>query len=101
MRTMLILMGAILLAGLALAQPAEAACRWTWDCSSGYPCRQVPLCENPLDLPPLPPLGISPIPPPSLRPIPTPMLPPLGTESCEPRYLCTESGQCQWRTVCR
>jgi hypothetical protein len=85
----------------ATATTAAAACRWTWDCSDGSSCRQVPLCEGPFDIPPIQPLRIPPIPPPSIRPIPTPMMPPIGTDSCEPRYLCTDGGRCQWRTVCQ
>jgi hypothetical protein len=90
-----------ILAVVTVPETALAACRWTWDCSGGYPCRQVPLCEGPFDIPPVQPPSISPIPPPSIRPIPTPMVPPVGTDSCEPRYLCTAGGRCQWRTVCR
>jgi hypothetical protein len=86
---------------LLLPVLAIAACRYEWDCSRGYPCRQVPICESPLDVPPVPPPGISPIPPPTIQPIPTPTMPPVGTQSCQPRYLCDGMGQCGWRTVCR
>jgi hypothetical protein len=91
----------VLLLVAAMASSAFADCRWTWDCSRGYPCRQVPLCESPLDMPGFKPLEISPIPSPSIRPIPTPAIPPIGTNACEPRYLCTDGGRCQWRTVCQ
>jgi len=53
---------------------ATAACRWEWDCSQGYPCRQVQVCDDALDLPAIKPPQISPIPPPSIRPIPRPLL---------------------------
>jgi hypothetical protein len=56
---------------------ALAACTWTWDCSEG-PCRQIPICDSTLDLPPLRPPSIAPIPAPTLRPLPRPVLPPLG-----------------------
>lgn len=71
---------------LIIVVAADAACRWTWDCSAGYPCRQVQLCDWSLDMPTMPPLGnISPIPPPTIRPIPPlPRIPPIGTSSCGP-----------------
>src|SRR5690242_2872744 len=86
---------------LFVAAVAVAACRYEWDCSQGYPCRQVPICQSPLDIPPVQSPGISPIPPPSIRPIPTPTIPPVGTQSCQPTYLCNNMGQCAWRTVCQ
>jgi hypothetical protein len=91
----------LLVCVLSLATPALADCRWTWDCSRGHPCRQIALCESPLDIPSPKSPGISPIPSPSIRPIPTPTIPPVGTTACEPRYLCTDGGRCQWRTVCQ
>ena len=84
----------------ACAAPAAAACRWEWDCSNGYPCRQGQLCDNTLDLPAIRPPGISPIPPPSIAPIPRPIVPPIGTSQCRPAYVCT-GGFCSWQTVCQ
>jgi hypothetical protein len=97
-RSFLILLAALGLLGLAAS--ASADCVWRWDCTSG-PCRQVPLCQNAIDLPPLKPLELGPLAPPSLAPLPTPTLPPLGTTACAPRYLCSSDGRCHWETVCR
>ena len=77
---------------------AEAACTWTWDCSTGT-CRQIPICDSTLDLPPLRPAEIAPIPAPSIKPLHRPVLPPLGTRSCDERYLC-DGFSCRWQTVC-
>jgi hypothetical protein len=79
--------------------PAEAACRWTHDCSSGK-CRQVQICDRAYDAPAIRPPAIAPIAPPSIRPVPRPTVPPVGTQSCGQRYLCS-GGQCSWQTVCR
>ncbi len=86
---------------VALAAPALVACRWEWDCSRGYPCRHVQVCDDALDLPTIRPPAISPIPPPTIRPIPSPTLPPLGTTQCRQAYLCDAFGRCAWQTVCR
>ena len=83
----------------AAASPAAAQCTWTWDCTSGQ-CRQVPICRNPIDLPPIRPIELPPIPAPTIRPILPPALPPLGTRVCQPRYICN-GGQCTWQQVCR
>lgn len=77
---------------------ANAACEWTWDCSTGT-CRQIPLCDSTLDLPPLRPPEIAPIPSPSIKPLHRPVLPPLGTRSCDEKYLCN-GFSCRWQTVC-
>lgn len=78
-----------------------AACRWTWDCSQGSPCRQVQVCDDALDLPAIRPPEVPPIAPPTVRPIPQPVIPPIGTTTCTERYLCDSFGRCDWRTVCR
>jgi hypothetical protein len=83
----------------AVATSALAACRWTWDCTSGQ-CRQVPICDSPIDIVPPRPPGIPPIAPPSIRPIQSPIVPPVGTGSCSKQYLC-QQGTCDWKTVCR
>lgn len=90
-----------LLCLLMATAPAWGGCRVEWDCSGGYPCRQVQICDNTFDVPAIRPPGISPIPPPSIAPIPRPVVPPIGTTQCAPRYLCNSSGQCSWETVCR
>jgi len=84
----------------AIASSAWAACRWKWDCSQ-YPCRQVQVCDDTLDLPAIRPPEVPPIPPPTIRPIPEPTIPPLGTTQCFQRFLCDSLGNCRWRTVCR
>jgi hypothetical protein len=95
------ILGLAALIGVALqATPASAGCTWHWDCSAGAgQCRQIPLCDSSIDLPPIQPIGIPPIPPPTIKPIPQPMVPPIGTTQYGPRYLC-DGGACQWRTVC-
>jgi hypothetical protein len=89
-------------AGLALllaAGIASSSCRWEWDCTGGQ-CRQVPICDSTIDIPPPRPPQVAPIPPPTIAPIPTPMVPPVGTSRCAPQYMCN-GGQCAWETICR
>ncbi len=86
---------------LLIPSLVAAACVWEWDCSQGYPCRQVPVCDNSLDLPPLKPLGLSPIPPPALPPITAPVLPPIGTTQCRQVYTCNNAGRCGYQTLCQ
>ena len=90
---------AITLAALALATPAAAQCVWTWDCTTGQ-CRQVPICQNTIDLPPLHPIELPPLAPPSIRPLNPPTVPPPGAKQCQQRYICKD-GQCVWRQVCQ
>lgn len=93
----LLSLGALL---MVAATPASSACSWEWDCSGGPgTCRQVPICENAMELPPIRTPGIAPVVPPSVRPVQTPTLPPIGTRQCGQRYLC-HGGQCNWQTVC-
>lgn len=99
-RTITIAAAAALALGAIAAQPVRAACTWQWDCSYGQ-CRQVPLCDNALDIPGPRTPSVRPIVPPSIRPIRPPMLPPVGTSSCSPRYVCDDDGICRWRDVCR
>jgi hypothetical protein len=82
------------------AAPAQAACRWTWDCTQ-QPCRQVHLCDNSTDVPAIRPTEVPPTPPTSLAPITSPMNPPTGTTECRQANLCNSAGQCRWQTVCR
>lgn len=79
---------------------ASGTCVWTWDCSSGT-CRQVPLCDSTLDIPPPQPPSIPPIAPPSIPPVEVPTIPPIGTDSCGQKYICDDSGNCAWQTVCQ
>jgi len=46
--------------GVTIHQEAAAACRWEWDCSQGYPCQQVQVCDDAVDLPTIRPPQISP-----------------------------------------
>jgi hypothetical protein len=90
-------------AALALtisASLAYATCRWTWDCTGGQ-CRQVPICDSSIDLPPPRPPSVPPVAPPTVPPVPTPTVPPVGTGYCSPQYLCDGMGRCSWQTVCR
>ena len=93
---------AALLALAALAPSRSyAACTWKWDCSDDAgSCRQVPVCESPIDIPPPKPPGIPPVPTPRLpRITPLPDLPEAG-RTCSQRYIC-DGGQCAWRKVCQ
>jgi hypothetical protein len=85
---------------LLVSAPVEGRCRWRWDCTEPSRCRQVPICESPLDRPGSPPIEIPPIPPPTIAPLPPLVLPPLGTSACAPRFLCDARGRCRWQTVC-
>jgi len=89
----------IVLATLSMADPANGACSWTWDCSGGvFQCLQVPHCDSPLDVPPF---WWRLVPAPTISPIAGPMVPPIGMLSCRPIYLCNNFGWCAWQTVCQ
>jgi len=85
---------------LTVTAPASAACTWEWDCSRS-PCRQVPVCDSTLDLPPIKPLELPPLVLPPIRPIDPLVIPPIGTRQCRSEYLCDATGSCRWETVCR
>ncbi|QDH17402.1 hypothetical protein [Swingsia samuiensis] len=85
--------------GLSLSS-AHAECEWKWDCSGGQ-CRQVPLCDNSIDLPPVRPPEVAPIAPPSIEPINLPTVPPVGTSKCHMANICDGSGDCHWQQVCQ
>lgn len=87
--------GLLLAAGIA-----SASCSWQWDCTGGQ-CRQIPICDSSIDIPPPRPPAVAPIPPPTIAPIPTPMVPPVGASRCAPQYMCNATGQCVWETVCQ
>ncbi len=94
---------AAIAAGCVVSVPSisRAECQWQWDCSSGAgQCKQVPICDSTMDLPPLPPLELPPIPPPSVPPIEQPTIPPIGTRQCAPRQMCDTDGHCEWREIC-
>ena len=93
--------GIVLLGALSPILPAHAGCTWTWDCSGGAGnCRQIPLCDGSLDIPPPRPPSVPPIAPPSVRPVPVPTVPPVGTSRCRQAYICDAYGHCNWQTVC-
>jgi len=83
----------------SIAVEASAACRQTFDCTSGQ-CRPTQLCDSPLDLPAVALPGVPPIVEPSIPPIPDPMVPPIGTTSCQPMRVCDNSGACDWEMAC-
>ena len=90
----------ILSIGLVLvASQALALCSWQYDCTGGYPCKQVPICSSTLGIVPPKPPAIAPIPSPSIRPIPTPTIPPIGTSSCTLSYTC-QGLFCSWKNIC-
>ena len=94
---------ALLLAAVAIvlaAPPADAACRWVWECTQ-QPCRQIHLCDNPTDTPAIRPTEVPPVPPTSVAPTMTPGTPPPGTQACRNANLCDRAGKCKWETVCR
>lgn len=94
-----LLLVALFLIGFA-ARPANAGCRWEWLCDAQGNCRQAPICESSIDLPPLRPPEIKPIVPPAIKPIASPTLPPLGTSECDQVRRCDSWGNCVWDTVC-
>lgn len=95
-------MKAIIVLGvvLGLCTEVSAACHYEWDCTDGYPCEQVPICDDALDMPGIPPLGLSPLPSPTIEPLPSLVLPPIGTQQCQSVYLCN-GGRCGWQNVCQ
>jgi hypothetical protein len=86
---------------LLVSETAEARCRWLWECAQNGHCRQVPICQSPVDLPGVPPVEVPPIAPPTIEPVPPIVLPPVGTSECAQRYLCDARGRCHWKTVCQ
>ena len=111
MRTLgAILMTLGLVAGAAA--PSAAACRWDWDCTKGYPCQQVQVCDNTLnspairppgsvDLPAIKPPAVSPIPGSPVGPLQPQPIPPVGTTKCQDTRMCDAAGNCRWETLCR
>lgn len=96
--------GPLFFAFLLLFIPALVwgACTYQWDCSNGYPCQQIPVCDNVFDTPPPMLPGVSPLPPPAIPapPILPPSRPP-GANSCRQVYICNGTGQCAYKTVCQ
>jgi hypothetical protein len=78
------------------------ACTWQWDCSKGYPCTQIPVCDNTFDTPPPKAPGVSPMPPPTI-PLPpiSPAVPSPGASMCRHVYICNGTGQCGYQKICQ
>ena len=107
------LIAILVMLGLVATLPtaAAAACRWEWDCSKGYPCKQVQVCDDANDATPIKPRttveppaiklpGVSPIPGQYIPPAPGPAVPPVGTSGCRQTQVC-DGNNCRWDTVCR
>ena len=78
------------------------ACTWQWDCSNGYPCKQIPVCARPYEPPPPMLPGVSPLPPAAIPTPPTvPIQPTEGAKSCSQVYICKSDGTCAYQTVCK
>ncbi len=85
---------------LSVTSTASARCTWEWDCTTGT-CKQVPVCDSTLDLPPIKPLELPPLVLPPVKPLDPLVIPPIGTGRCGTEYLCNATGQCRWESVCR
>ena len=90
--------GLLLLA--VAASPAQARCTWDYVCDGNGNCRQVPLCDSTLDIPPPAPPRLPPLPPPSIPPLASPRLPPLGTQACYPVQRQRADGSWYWQEIC-
>ena len=97
-RTLVVIFGVVAL--VLAAVPAQATCRWTWDCTR-QPCNQVQLCDNTTDVPAIRPTEVPPTPPTSVAPMTGPTNAPTGKTECRQANLCTSAGECRWQTVCR
>ena len=95
-------LGAFLILG-SLPTPGLASCDWRWVCTgpSQTSCQYVPVCDNALDLPGVPPAQpVPPIPSLALPPAEIPPIPPIGAQHCFQAQDCGEWGSCQWRWFC-
>jgi hypothetical protein len=92
--TLLALLALSALAGRANPADARCVCR----CVNGA---VEPICESPLDLPPICSLQICPLVPPAVTPIAPLTIPPVGTTSCQmQQVLDPATGQYEWRQLC-
>lgn len=99
MRPLALIVLALAIALLSSTQ-SEAGCRWEWICDASGDCKQAPICDSTLDIPPVRPPQIKPIVPPSIEPIAPPTVPPIGTRECDQVRRCDARGKCVWDTVC-
>lgn len=61
-----------------------------------------PVCQSPMEMPPICPPAVCPIVPPSIAPIGVPLVPPVGTTQCAPRQVLNPyTNQYEWKTICR
>lgn len=80
----------------AMASPAGARC--VCRCVNGA---VEPICESPLDLPPICSLQVCPLVPPAVTPIAPLTIPPVGTTSCQMQQVLNPvTGQYEWRQLC-
>ncbi len=92
---LLVLLALSALAGMASRADARCVCR----CVNGA---VEPICESPLDLPPICSLQICPLVPPAVTPIAPLTIPPVGTTSCQmQQVLNPATGQYEWRQLCQ
>jgi hypothetical protein len=92
-----ILIGIALIAALATAQTASAAC--TCVCT---PQGVMPYCQMAIEVPPICAPEVCPVAPPSVTPIMPPTVPPVGTTSCYPQQVFNPyTHQYEWQQVCR
>ena len=96
-KTLMILLAMVVLGGI-LTLPQEGSARCVCRCVNG---EVVPICDNPLDIPPICPPTICPPPPPSIRPIEPPTIPPIGTSNCRyEQVLNPHTGRYEWKLIC-
>ena len=80
---------------LASIAYADCVCR----CVGG---EMRPICQSPLEVPPICPPTVCQIVPPSVAPIGVPMVPPVGTSQCSPRQVLNPyTNQYEWKTICK
>jgi len=84
----------VIVAGLAGTARAKCTCQ----CVNG---QMQPLCTDPLESKPLCPAAVCPLNVPLARPFKVPSTPPFGATACEQALVCSTSGDCRWREVCR
>lgn len=82
---------------MVLSNTAFASC--VCRCTNG---ENVPICNNPNELPPICPPVVCPIAPPTIQPIQQPVIPPIGTTDCwKQQVLNPVTGRYEWRTLCK
>ena len=93
----LIYLFVLVIAVSGYAKNVQANCECV--CMNG---QNQPVCDSSIEIRPICPPQICPIEPPSIPPIQQPTIPPVGTQSCQQEQVYNEnSGQYEWRTICR